>query len=153
MNSSLDQLTAGLPRAFGGNRQQQNFRGRGWGTPPPQGAGQQPKFGKGSNAGKIHQRILVPARAIGCLIGKSGNRLKELKERTGAMMIIKGHVEPERLVTAIGDMDTVAHTIEVMAEFMLQDFGDRTDAAKSGQKLPKIMESSTFFIVVKLTRF
>lgn len=131
-----------------------SFRGRGSWANGPQNMGMNmqnnqhfgmnmqnyaPKYGKGSNFGKIHQRILVPARAIGCIIGKAGSRLNELKERTDAQIIIKGNVEPERLVTVIGDADTVARAIEVIAEFMITDFGSASENYKNGQKLPKIL--------------
>jgi len=93
---------------------------------------------KGPNQGKWHQRILLPARAIGCIIGKGGCKIKEIRAETGAMMIIKGDTQPERLVTAIGDTDCVVRVVEMVATNMITDF-QVVDDMGNNRRPPRIM--------------
>ena len=80
------------------------------------------EFNQGAGNGKIHQRLILPAKLIGCLIGKGGDKIKHLRESTGAMVIVKGQTEPERLITIIGDSETVSNACQQVAQNIVDDF-------------------------------
>lgn len=132
-------LGGGFSRGGGfGGGDRGGFRGRGRGRGGHAG-GDRPTgvvgASKGPNMGKWHQRILLPARAIGCIIGKGGCKIKEIRAETGAMMIIKGETQPERLVTAIGDAECVSKVVKMIGANMISDFQDD----QRGRKPPRIM--------------
>jgi len=74
-------------------------------------------------------RLIVPASQCGSLIGKGGNKIKEIREATGAQIQVASDVLPqstERAVTLTGTRDSITqcifHICAVMVEVCLFNF-------------------------------
>ena len=79
--------------------------------------------------GPCCQRLLVPARAAGCIIGKKGAKINEMRNTSGAKIKMVGDNLPERMLIASGQPDQVADALRMTAQNIYDDF------AVSRQKL------------------
>lgn len=76
---------------------------RGSGTPAP-------TYGAGGGDGKVHDSIRVPSEAVGMIIGKRGDTIREIQNMTGCKINVaqsSGEGEVEREIALIGTMDSV----------------------------------------------
>ena len=78
------------------------------------GAGQKPP---------ITLRLIVPASQCGSLIGKSGSKIKEIREITGASIQVASEMLPnstERAVTVSGTADAITQCVYHICCVMLE---------------------------------
>uniref|UniRef100_UPI00358E3D7C poly(rC)-binding protein 3-like isoform X2 n=1 Tax=Myxine glutinosa TaxID=7769 RepID=UPI00358E3D7C len=75
------------------------------------------------NKPPVTLRLVVPASQCGSLIGKSGNKIKELRETTGATVQVAGDLLPnstERAVTISGAPDAIVQCMRQICIVMLE---------------------------------
>ncbi|XP_078716822.1 poly(rC)-binding protein 3-like isoform X1 [Lampetra fluviatilis] len=75
------------------------------------------------NRPPVTLRLVVPASQCGSLIGKSGNKIKELRESTGAQVQVAGDLLPnstERAVTISGTPDAIVQCMRQICLVMLE---------------------------------
>lgn len=68
-------------------------------------------------------RLIVPASQCGSLIGKGGNKIKEIREATGAQIQVASDVLPqstERAVTLTGTRDSITQCIFHICAVMVE---------------------------------
>ncbi|CAM9383126.1 unnamed protein product [Lampetra planeri] len=68
-------------------------------------------------------RLVVPASQCGSLIGKSGNKIQELRESTGAQVQVAGDLLPnstERAVTISGTPDAIVQCVRQICVLMME---------------------------------
>ncbi|XP_050674518.1 heterogeneous nuclear ribonucleoprotein K homolog isoform X2 [Leptidea sinapis] len=68
-------------------------------------------------------RLLIHQSRAGCVIGKAGSKIKELREKTGARLKIFSNQAPqstERVVQLIGDKDAICAGIREVLELIRQ---------------------------------
>lgn len=71
-------------------------------------------------------RLIVPASQCGSLIGKGGNKIKEIREATGAQIQVASDVLPqstERAVTLTGTRDSITQCIFHICAVMVEVSG------------------------------
>ncbi|CAF0739961.1 unnamed protein product [Brachionus calyciflorus] len=71
----------------------------------------------------ITLRLIVPASQCGSIIGKSGSKIKEIREKTGASIQVASEMLPgstERAVTLSGKLDSIVECFKLVAEIMLE---------------------------------
>jgi far upstream element-binding protein len=90
------------------------------------------RAGLGSNN---YDEIMIPGSKVGLIIGKGGETIKQLQERTGAKMVIVQEgpgQEMEKPLRISGDPDKVAHAKQLVFE-LIQDKGDQGGNNRGGQ--------------------
>lgn len=73
-------------------------------------------------------RLIVPASQCGSLIGKGGNKIKEIREATGAQIQVASDVLPqstERAVTLTGTRDSITQCIFHICAVMVEVSGSK----------------------------
>jgi far upstream element-binding protein len=68
--------------------------------------------GGGMTGDKIHDSIRVPSEAVGMIIGKRGDTIREIQNQTGCKINVaqsSGEGEIEREIALIGSRDSIAH--------------------------------------------
>ena len=90
----------------GGNNYQNNRRN---------GGGNRNNGGGNRGFGQPVQRVLVPSRAAGCIIGKKGVKINEIREKSGARVKIVGQDQPERCIICTGNPDQIMTAIQMIA--------------------------------------
>lgn len=93
--------------------------------PPGQGMGGQSRPGLG--AGNNFVEIMVPGSKVGLIIGKGGETIKQLQERTGAKMVViqDGPTqEMEKPLRISGDPQKVEHAKQLVYE-LIEDKGNQ----------------------------
>ena len=81
--------------------------------------------GLGSNSNS-YDEIMVPGSKVGLIIGKGGETIKQLQERTGAKMVVVQDgpgQEMEKPLRISGDPDKVAHAKQLVFD-LIQDKGE-----------------------------
>jgi len=71
----------------------------------------------------ITLRLIVPASQCGSIIGKSGSKIKEIREQTGASIQVASEMLPgstERAVTISGKFDSIVECFKLVASIMLE---------------------------------
>ena len=71
----------------------------------------------------ITLRLIMPASQCGSLIGKGGSKLKEIREITGASVVVASEMLPnstERAVTVSGTSDAITQCIYHICCVMLE---------------------------------
>lgn len=99
--------------------------GSGGGGPGPNRAG------LGSNA---YEEIMIPGSKVGLVIGKGGETIKQLQERTGAKMVVVQDgpgQEMEKPLRISGDPQKVEHAKQLVYE-LIQDKGEPQQNNRSG---------------------
>jgi len=67
-------------------------------------------------------KLIVPASQCGFIIGKSGNKIKEIRESSRAFIQVGSEMLPnstERLVSITGTTDTISHCIYHVCNILL----------------------------------
>jgi len=75
--------------------------------------------GGGMNGDKIHDSIRVPSEAVGMIIGKRGDTIREIQNQTGCKINVaqsSGEGEIEREIALIGSRDSIAHAKRAIEE-------------------------------------
>lgn len=109
--------------------QTNNMGGGGGGGPG--GPGGPPRPGMGSNA---YEEIMIPGSKVGLIIGKGGETIKQLQERTGAKMVVVQDgpgQEMEKPLRISGDPQKVEHAKQLVFE-LIQDKGDQQQGNNRG---------------------
>lgn len=68
-------------------------------------------------------RLIVPASQCGSIIGKGGQKIKEIRDTTGCAIQVQSEMLPnssERTVTLSGAPSTIVHCIDVLCDVMIQ---------------------------------
>lgn len=102
-----------------------NGAGGGGGGPGPNRAG------LGANS---YEEIMVPGSKVGLIIGKGGETIKQLQERTGAKMVVVQEgpgQEMEKPLRISGDPQKVEHAKQLVFE-LIQDKGDGQSNNRGG---------------------
>ncbi|RNA39048.1 poly(rC)-binding 3-like isoform X1 [Brachionus plicatilis] len=71
----------------------------------------------------ITLRLIVPASQCGSIIGKSGSKIKEIREKTGASIQVASEMLPgstERAVTLSGKHDSIIECFKYVAEILIE---------------------------------
>lgn len=96
------------------------------------GAGPGPnRAGLGANS---YEEIMVPGSKVGLIIGKGGETIKQLQERTGAKMVVVQDgpgQEMEKPLRISGDPQKVEHAKQLVFE-LIQDKGDGQSNNRGG---------------------
>lgn len=128
----------------GGNQGQSNYTG---------GGGRGGGYGGGGNqgGGQQVQRVLVPSRAAGCIIGKKGVKINEIREKSGAKVKIVGDQQPERCLICTGSPDQISTAIRMISSNIYEDFKDENRkpprVMAKGQRMPSEEEVQICLIV------
>ncbi|CAH0724337.1 unnamed protein product, partial [Brenthis ino] len=78
---------------------------------------------KGSNNDDLDIRLLIHQSRAGCVIGKAGTKIKELREKTGARLKIFSNTAPqssERVVQLVGKSDAIAAGVREVLHLIRQ---------------------------------
>ncbi|VDN41531.1 unnamed protein product [Gongylonema pulchrum] len=70
----------------------------------------------------ITMRLIVPATQCGCIIGKSGSKIKEIREATGASIQVASEMLPsstERAVTISGIAESIVLCMRHICQILL----------------------------------
>lgn len=97
--------------------------GAGVGAGGPGGPGPGLRAGLGANS---YEEIMVPGSKVGLIIGKGGETIKQLQERTGAKMVVVQEgpgQEMEKPLRISGDPQKVEHAKQLVYE-LIQDKGE-----------------------------
>lgn len=103
---------------------QTNMGGAGPGAPPP-------RAGLGSTN---YDEIMIPGSKVGLIIGKGGETIKQLQERTGAKMVVVQEgpgQEMEKPLRISGDPQKVEHAKQLVYE-LIADKGDSQQSNNRG---------------------
>lgn len=76
-----------------------------------------------SKTGTVTLRLIVPASQCGSLIGKGGSKIKEIREVTGASVVVASEMLPnstERTVTVSGSKSAISQCIYQICCIMLE---------------------------------
>jgi len=68
-------------------------------------------------------RIIVPASQCGSIIGKGGQKIKEIRDTTGCAIQVQSDMLPnssERTVTLSGSPSTIVHCVNLLCDVMIQ---------------------------------
>ena len=81
-------------------------------APPPKDAGKDFGYGGGAGSGgdKINDSIYVPSEAVGMIIGKGGETIKDMQNTTGCKINVSqsnGPGETEREIGLVGSKDSI----------------------------------------------
>ncbi|KAL3288460.1 hypothetical protein HHI36_002905 [Cryptolaemus montrouzieri] len=96
-NEGLDQGGGGGPPPMGGghnnfsgmnNMNHGNMGGGGPGSHGPPGMGGPGMGGPGMGGGRSFMEIMIPGPKVGLIIGKGGETIKQLQEKSGAKMVV-----------------------------------------------------------------
>lgn len=71
----------------------------------------------------ITLRLIVPASQCGSIIGKGGNKIKEIREQTGASIQVASEMLPgstERAVTISGKYDSIIECFKLVSLIMYE---------------------------------
>ncbi|VDO40700.1 unnamed protein product [Onchocerca flexuosa] len=71
----------------------------------------------------ITMRLIVPATQCGCIIGKGGSKIKEIRETTGASIQVASEMLPsstERAVTISGGADSIVECMRNICQILLE---------------------------------
>jgi far upstream element-binding protein len=102
----------------------------GGGGAPPAGPGPN-RAGLGSNN---YEEIMIPGSKVGLIIGKGGETIKQLQERTGAKMVVVQDgpgQEMEKPLRISGDPQKVEHAKQLVYE-LIQDKGEGQQSNNRG---------------------
>jgi far upstream element-binding protein len=120
-----DSGMAGNPSNVGGNRIGGDRNSRE--PPSTRGSTHQPALRDGEDT----MQIMVPDRTVGLIIGRGGETIRDLQERSGCHVNIVGEqksVNGLRPVNLIGSRDAAAHAKDLIMEIVESD--SKTGAAK-----------------------
>lgn len=95
------------------------------------GGGGPPRPGLGANS---YEEIMVPGSKVGLIIGKGGETIKQLQERTGAKMVVVQEgpgQEMEKPLRISGDPQKVEHAKQLVFE-LIQDKGESHSNNRGG---------------------
>ena len=86
--------------------------------------GKEPRSsGEKNGRGPLTLRLVVPASQCGSLIGKGGSKIKEIREVTGASVLVASEMLPgstERSVTVSGTHDAVTQCVYHICSVMIE---------------------------------
>lgn len=100
---------------------------------------------EGRKEGLITTRFLVPSNNIGCLLGKAGSIISEMRKRTRANIRImskenlpKCASDNEELVQIIGEVEVVRDAlIQIVTRLRANVFKDKDGGANAGSAVPQ----------------
>lgn len=101
-----------------------NGGGPGNGGPPPQHMSR-PGLGSGNynNGNQSFEEVMIPGSKVGLIIGKGGETIKQLMEKTGAKLVVVQEgpgQENEKPLRITGDFDKVQHAKQLVEELLAQ---------------------------------
>jgi hypothetical protein len=95
------------------------------------------------NEGKMNLRLLVPGKVIGCLIGKGGSIVNDMRSKTKAAIYISKGEKPRKasssdeLVEVFGEVenlrDALVQIVLRLRDDVLRDSVDRQNSEKDGK--------------------
>ncbi|XP_044747360.1 far upstream element-binding protein 1 isoform X2 [Coccinella septempunctata] len=129
-NEGLDQGGGGGPPMGGNNSfSGMNNMGGGGGHGPPGGGMGGPGMGMGGPGGRNFIEIMIPGPKVGLIIGKGGETIKQLQEKSGAKMVViqdGPNQEQEKPLRISGDPGKVEYAkqliYDLIAEKEMQSF-------------------------------
>ncbi|KAK2037779.1 KH domain-containing protein [Colletotrichum somersetense] len=87
--------------------------------PPRQDGGHQRDSGPGGGPDKIHDAIYVPSEAVGMIIGKGGETIRDMQNGTGCKINVaqsSGPGEVQREIALIGSRDSITRAKQAIEE-------------------------------------
>lgn len=98
--------------------------GPGNGGPPPQHMSR-PGLGSGNynNGNSSFEEVMIPGSKVGLIIGKGGETIKQLMEKTGAKLVVVQEgpgQENEKPLRITGDYEKVQHAKQLVEELLAQ---------------------------------
>ncbi|GJC96806.1 KH domain-containing protein [Colletotrichum higginsianum] len=87
--------------------------------PPRQDGGHQRDAGPAGGGDKVHDAIYVPSEAVGMIIGKGGETIRDMQNGTGCKINVaqsSGPGEVQREIALIGSRDSIARAKQAIEE-------------------------------------